>query len=112
LAVLFNFVLKHAIRRVKVNQEGLKLNQFLVYADYVNIFGGCVHTIKKNTNTLVVAGTEIELEVNADNPEFMVRSRDQHAGRSHNIKTDNSSFERVEQFKYLETVLTSQNTIQ
>ena len=30
-------------------------------------------------------------------------SRDQNAGRSHNIlvKTDNSSFERVEQFKYL-----------
>ena len=42
----------------------------------------------------------------------MVMSRDQNAGRSHNIKTDNSSFERVEQFKYLGTTLTYQNSIQ
>jgi hypothetical protein len=31
---------------------------------------------------------------------------------SHNIKIDNSSFERVEQFKYLGTTLTNQNSIQ
>jgi len=30
-------------------------------------------------------------------------SRDQNAGRSLNIKTDNSTFERMEQFKYLGT---------
>jgi hypothetical protein len=30
-------------------------------------------------------------------------SREQDAGRSHNIKTDSSSFERVEKFKYLGT---------
>jgi hypothetical protein len=29
----------------------------------------------------------------------MVMSRDQNAGTSHNIKTENSSFERVEKFK-------------
>jgi hypothetical protein len=42
----------------------------------------------------------------------MVMSQDQNAGQSHNIKTDNSSFERVEQFKYLGTTLTNQNSIQ
>ena len=42
----------------------------------------------------------------------MVMSRDQDAGRSHNIKIDNNSFERVEQFKYLGTTLTNQNSIQ
>ena len=40
----------------------------------------------------------------------MVMSRDQNAGRSHSVKTDNSSFERVEQFKYLVTTLTNQNS--
>ena len=38
-------------------------------------------------------------------------SQDQNAGQSHNIKIDNSSFERVEQFKYLGTTLTNQNSI-
>ena len=55
-----------------------------------------------HTQALVVASKEIGLEVNADETKYMVQSRDQNAGRSHNIKIDNSSFDRVEQFKYLE----------
>jgi len=42
----------------------------------------------------------------------MVMSWDQDAGQSHGIKIDNSSFERVEEFKYLGTTLTNQNSIQ
>jgi hypothetical protein len=42
----------------------------------------------------------------------MVMSRDQNAGRIHNMKTGNISFERVEDFKYLGRNLTSQNSIQ
>ena len=33
------------------------------------------------------------------------------AGQSHSMKTDNSSSERVEEFKYLGTTLTNQNSI-
>jgi len=33
-------------------------------------------------------------------------------GRSHTISADNSSFERVEQFRYLGTTLTNQNSLQ
>ena len=39
-------------------------------------------------------------------------SRDQNAGRIHTMKIDNSSNERVEEFKYLGTTLTQQNSIQ
>ena len=59
---------------------------------------GRVHTIKK-PDALVVASKETGLEVNADKTKYMVTSRDPNAGRSHNIKLDNGSFERVEQFK-------------
>ena len=42
----------------------------------------------------------------------MVMSRDRNAGRGHCVKIDNSSVERVEEFKYLGTTLTNQNSIQ
>jgi hypothetical protein len=38
--LIFNFTVDYAIRRVQVNQDGLKLNgthQLLVYSDDVNI---------------------------------------------------------------------------
>jgi hypothetical protein len=41
-------------------------HQLPVYADDVNILGGSVHIIKKNTEALLVTGREIVLEVNAD----------------------------------------------
>jgi len=61
---------------------------------------------------LVVASKETGLEVNAGKTQYMVMSRNQNEGRSQSIKTDNSSFERVEEFKYLGTTLTNQNSIQ
>jgi len=112
--LLFNSALKHAIRRVQVNQSSLKLNdtqQLLVYADDVNTFGGRVDTITENSEALVVASMKIGLEVNADRTKYMVMSRDQNAGRNHSIKIDNSSFASVEELKYLETTFI-QNYIQ
>jgi hypothetical protein len=100
--------------RVQVNQVGLKLNgthQRLGCTDDVNIFSGSVHTIKKNTEGFIrVASKEIGLEV--DKTKDTVMSRDQKAGQNHNLKTDHSSFERVEGFKYLRTNLTNKNSIQ
>jgi hypothetical protein len=94
--LFFNFALEYANRRVQVYQDGLKLNgthQVLVYANDVNILDGSLHTIKKNTEAFVVASEETELQVNAHKTKYMVLSN-QNAGRSHNIKIDNSYFER------------------
>ena len=41
----------------------------------------------------------------------MVMSRDRKAWQGHSVKIDNSSIERLEEFKYLGTTLTDQNSI-
>ena len=67
--LLFSCALENAIKRVRVNQDGLKLNgthHLLVYADD-NILGGSVHVIN-NTDALV-----------ADKTKYMVISRHQNA---------------------------------
>ena len=113
--LLFNFALEYAVRRVQVNQDGLKLNgthQLLVYADDVNTLGGSVHTVKKNAEVLVAATKETGLEVNAHKTKYMTVFRDQNAGRIHSMKIDNSSIERVEEFKYLGTTLRDQNSLE
>jgi len=74
--------------------------------------GGSVHTIKENAEALVVLSKETGLEVNGDKTKYTVMSRDQNAGQRHNIKIDNSYFESLEEFKYLGTTLTNQNSIQ
>jgi len=76
------------------------------------MMGGSVHTVTENAEDLVVSTKEIGLEVNADKTKYMVMSRDRNAGRGHGVKIDNSSIERAEEFKYLGTTITDQNSIQ
>jgi len=57
---------------------------------------GSVRTIQENAEALIVASKEIGLEENADKIKYMVISRDQNAGRNHNIKIHNNSLEWVE----------------
>jgi hypothetical protein len=109
--------LEYAIRSVQVNQDGLKLNgkhKLLAYSDYVNILGGRLHSVKENAEALLVVSKEIGLEINADKTKYMITcmSRDHNAGRSHSMKIDYSSIERVEEFKCLGTTLTNKNSIQ
>ena len=88
----------------------MKLNgthQLLAYADDVNILGGNIYTLKENAEALVPATREIGLEVSADKTKYMVMSRDQNAGQNHSVRIDNSTFERVEEFKYLGTSIGS-----
>jgi len=40
----------------------------------------------------------------------MVMSRDQNTGQNHSVRIDNNIFERMEEFKYLGTTLTIQNS--
>ena len=87
-----NFAVDYTIRGVQVNQDRSKLNgthQLLVCDDDVKILGDSLRTVKENVETFVVANKKIGLEVNANKTKHMVISRDQNAGRSHSIMTDN-----------------------
>jgi len=69
--------LEYAIRMCQVTQDDLKLNgthQLLFYFDDVNILGRHMHTIKKNTDALLVAGKESGLEVNTVKTKYIVMS--------------------------------------
>ena len=77
-------------------------HQLLAYADDVNILGGSIDTLKENPETLVAANRETGLEVSTDKTKHMVMSRDQNAGCSRSINTDNCSFEWAGELKYLE----------
>jgi len=54
--------------------------KFIVLFITESILGGSVHTIKENAEAVVVASTEIRLEVNTDKTMYMVMSPDQNAG--------------------------------
>ena len=93
----------------------MKLNnthQLLVYAGDINILGTDTHTVKKNTEALVVTSKRIGLEVNAKETKYMGMSQDKNARQSRSMKIGNKSFEGVEQFEYLITTMTNQNSIQ
>ena len=79
------------------------IHQLLAYSDDINILGGSIHTLKVNAEALVAATRVTGLEVGADKTKYMVMSREQNAGRIHSVRTDSSTFERVEEFKYLGT---------
>ena len=81
--MLFNFALKYAITKVQANLNGLKLNvthRLLFYADNVNILGGTVHTVMRNTDALLGVIKESGLDVEADKSKYIIMYRDQNAG--------------------------------
>jgi hypothetical protein len=65
----------------------------------------------KNTESLEVASKEIGLEINAEKTKYTVMPGDQAAGQNQNRKIVNNSYARVEEFIYVETTLTNQNSI-
>jgi hypothetical protein len=56
--------------RFKLNGK----HQLLVYADDVNILVGSIHTIRKNTEALVITSKETNLEARSEKTKYVVMS--------------------------------------
>jgi hypothetical protein len=67
--------------------------------------------IKQNAEGSVIS-KDNGPEVNAAKTKYMVMFLDQNAGRSHDIKADNSSFEKVVEFKHLVTTLMNESSVE
>jgi hypothetical protein len=83
--LLLNFVLEYAIRIVQEIQVGLKLNgtyQLLFYADDVNLLTDNTDTIKETPQTLIDANKEVGVDVNTENPNYMLLSYHQNLGKN------------------------------
>jgi hypothetical protein len=60
--IVFNFVLQYAITKLQENYEKMEMNrteQFLVYADDVNLFGEYINTIKTKIEAPLDASKEV-----------------------------------------------------
>jgi hypothetical protein len=53
------------------------------------------HTLKKNTEAVVIASTEIGVGLNAEKTKYVVMFLDQLAGQNGNIRLGNKYFETV-----------------
>jgi hypothetical protein len=73
----------------------------------MNILGGIIDSVKKNTETLTDASKGDRLEVNTK-IKYMLLSPHQNSGKNRDIKTANRCIENVAQFRYLETTITIQ----
>jgi hypothetical protein len=74
-------------------------HHLLAYADDVNLLGGNMYAVNKNTETLIDASKEGGLEANIE--KTMLVSCHPNAGQYGYIKIVNRLFEYVAQFEYL-----------
>ena len=104
LPLPFDFALECAIRKVQVNWKVLRCNwiqKLVVDADDDSLLRRYIHTIKKNTEALLVASKAVDIEVNAEKTKYICSYCGRNAAKNCNIKTAIKSFQNVTHLEYL-----------
>jgi hypothetical protein len=81
------------------------------YADYVDLLGDSINTIKENTKTLLESSRDIGLQINTEKTKYMIMSCHLNSEQNQNIRIGNELFEDLAKFTYLGMTLTNKNGI-
>jgi hypothetical protein len=113
--LLFNLVLEHIMRKV-LTQEQMKRTlytskfQALAYADDIAFLARSLADLKILLLNLIKHAKEAGLQINEEKTMYLLVSRNKRPGHpSQNLTIDSYNFERVDQFKYLGGIITSEN---
>jgi hypothetical protein len=111
--MLFNIALEKIIRDANINQRGnifYKSVQILAYADDTDIISRSPKSLQEATIALDRAARRMGLEINQAKTKHMIcGSRKKYVENVFKVK--NMTFERVNSFVCLETLITSDNNI-
>jgi hypothetical protein len=97
----------------KINLRGdvsLKLTQTVAYADDVALLARSLKALKEIFHNLQYEATSVGLNINEDKTKYMQIKRKGIKDITH-LKIDNFTFENVENFNYLGSILNADNKI-
>jgi len=110
--LLFNTTLECAIRKTGIQTKGTtfyKLVQLMAYADDIVITGRSLASIKEGFHLLEEASKEVGLVINEGKTKYMVAANTQNCSKPCTIKIGRYSFEKVESYTYLGSLMNSEN---
>ena len=110
--LLFNLALEKAVRDSELNTSGTVLQrtvQLLAFADDIDIIGRTKRAVVEAFVRLESAAKKMGLAINEDKTKFMIATNK--TIDMSPLRIDNYTFETVKQFKYLGTIISSNNDI-
>jgi sorting nexin-29 len=111
--ILFNIALEKIIREANINQRGnifYKSVQILAYADNIDIISRSPKSLQEATITLDEAARMMGLEINEAKPKYMIcGTKKKYVENIFKVK--HMTFERVNSFLYLGTLITADNNL-
>jgi sorting nexin-29 len=110
--MLFNIALEKAVREAKLDIRGTILHksvQILAYVDDVVVVARDENEVKDAFNRLEMAAQKIGLMINYDKTKYMETTCK--PNKEKYIRINNRDIERVNQFKYLGSIITNNNNI-
>jgi len=111
--ILFNIVLEKIIREANINQQGnifYTSVQILAYADDIDIISRYPKSLREATLALDKSARVMGLVINQDKTKYMICGARKKYGE-HMLKVEHMTFERVNSFVYLGSLITADNNI-